>query len=92
MKLDIITIRDKPAIMVKKLKTVDEVIEKLGGFDAVRTLTKRGGTFTVPMWKHRKKFPPDTLPVLQAALHSKGFSAPMALWGMPEFEIQRAAE
>jgi hypothetical protein len=72
--------------MVKKLQTVDDVIEKLGGFDVVREMTKRNGAFTVPMWKHREKFPPNTFTIMNAALRAKGFSAPATLWGMPHFE------
>lgn len=72
--------------MAKQLHTVEEVISELGGFDAVRELTNRRGQWTVPMWKHRKKFPPTTFTVLKAALDAKGASAPVTLWGMPQPE------
>lgn len=67
---------------MRQLQSVEDVISELGGFDSVKELTKRDGTFTVPMWKHRKKFPPDTYLVMKAALDAKGAEAPAELWGM----------
>lgn len=70
--------------MVKKLKTVEEVISELGGFDAVKELTNRGGRWTVPMWKHREKFPPNTYAIMKSALRAKNADAPASLWNMAE--------
>jgi hypothetical protein len=69
--------------MTKQLHTVEEVISELGGFDAVKELTNREGASVVPMWKHRRKFPPNTYTVLKSALQERGVSAPDELWGMP---------
>lgn len=72
--------------MAKQLHTVEDVIVELGGFDAVKALTNRSGQWTVPMWKHRKKFPPNTFTIITAALKAKGAKAPESLWGMPMME------
>ena len=71
--------------MVKHLRTVEDVISELGGNNAVRELTNRGGTpSTVLMWKVRKAFPPNTYAVMKAALHAKGADAPDSLWNMAQ--------
>lgn len=70
--------------MIKRLTTAEEVIAALGGFQAVNALTKRTSISASSMWKLRKKFPPNTYPVMKAALAAVGASAPDALWGMPE--------
>lgn len=69
--------------MVKQLTTVEEVISELGGFAAVRALTKRASASAVPMWKSRKRFPTTTYTVMKTALQKRGVSAPDKLWGMP---------
>jgi hypothetical protein len=68
--------------MVTHLHTVEQVIEELGGFDAVKELTNRNGQWTVPMWKSRNKFPPNTYVAMISALHAIGKTAPASLWGM----------
>jgi hypothetical protein len=71
--------------MAKKLiilNTVDDVIDALGGTEAVRQITKYRKPSAVPMWKHRKKLPPSTYKVLQEALRERGMTAPHHLWGM----------
>lgn len=73
--------------MVRHLKTVNEVISELGGFDGVKDLTNRNSPSVVPMWKHRNKFPPNTFTVMSAALAAKGARAPASLWGMPACEV-----
>jgi hypothetical protein len=69
--------------MIKRLQTVEEVIAELGGPKAVGQLTERKSASAVPMWKNRKRFPPKTYTILQAALKERGLSAPNDLWGMP---------
>jgi hypothetical protein len=78
--------------MFRQLHTVEEVISELGGFEVVKELTGRRGNFTVPMWKHREKFPPNTFILMKAALEAKGASAPASLWGMPSPAESEAAE
>lgn len=78
-------------VMVKKLHTAEDVISELGGVDVVRELTKRNGRWTVPMWKHREKFPPNTYTVMKAALKAKGATAPESLWGMPSVQREDVA-
>lgn len=69
--------------MLKELSSVEEVISELGGFDAVKVLTKSKSPSVVPMWKNRKRFPAKTYPVLKPALEERGLSAPDKLWGIP---------
>lgn len=69
--------------MTKRLQSVEEVIEELGGPKAVKAITHCASPSVVPMWKNRKKFPAKTFTLLQAALHERGLSAPNDLWGMP---------
>lgn len=61
------------------LKTVDEVIEVLGGDNAVGTLL--GVDYRHPWnWRTRKNFPPDTFLALTIALDHKGRAADPGLW------------
>jgi hypothetical protein len=68
--------------MITHLHTVEEVIDELGGFDAVKELTNRNSPSAVPMWKNRNKFPPNTYVAMISALHAIGKTAPSSLWGM----------
>ena len=65
------------------LKTVDAVIDELGGTFAVAALIKRGPQ-AVSNWRASKKFPPDTFLILTHALTQLNHTAPSALWGIPE--------
>lgn len=60
-----------------------EVIEALGGTDAVAKLTGRkyGAAFN---WRSFETFPPDTFLVLTKALEDLGHTAPPSLWRMVE--------
>lgn len=69
--------------MSKELRTVEQVIETLGGHKAVAELANCSSPSVVPMWKSRKKFPSWTYTVILPALQAKGLSAPNKLWGMP---------
>jgi hypothetical protein len=64
------------------LETVDAVIDALGGPEKVRQMTKREAASAVPMWKTRKKLPPDTYKIMQEALFEQRMTAPDHLWGM----------
>lgn len=77
--------------MVQHLQTHDEVISFLGGFEAVKELTRRKTVSNVSMWKLRKRFPPDTYIVMTDALAAKGAAAPPALWGMAPAQSEAAA-
>lgn len=66
--------------MSNKLETVGEVVEAIGGKDAVEVITGKRGL--VPTWKHRNKFPSNTYLALMTALSAEGKTAPASLWGM----------
>jgi hypothetical protein len=69
--------------MTKHLKTVEEVIDELGGLKAVAALTGRTGSPSVVWnWKDRQRFPATTFVTLQTALQTRGLSAPHDLWRM----------
>lgn len=65
------------------LSTTNEVIEALGGVQAVADLTKRKYP-AAQNWTRFPNFPPDTYRVMQDALRERGKSAPDSLWRMVE--------
>jgi hypothetical protein len=67
----------------KILTSTTEVIEALGGLEAVATLTgsKYGAVWN---WQNFVKFPAKTYVVMTDALAAKGLRAPASLWGMIE--------
>jgi len=70
--------------MARKLATVEEVVEALGGNRQVAALTGRKSLHAVSMWKARGSFPSNTLLIMQAALNARSQKAPSKLWGIPE--------
>jgi hypothetical protein len=62
------------------LNTTSEVIEALGGIQAVRELTGRKYT-AAHNWLRAKQFPSNTYRKMTSALQDKGLSAPPSLWG-----------
>lgn len=66
--------------MGKQIKSVDGVIDALGGPKEVEKLFAVGRT-TVSQWKTRG-FPPETYVVMYERLTRKGFCASPALWNM----------
>jgi len=70
-------------IMIERLHTVEQVIAKLGGPEAVKELTSRASPSAVPTWKWRNKFPTTTYAIMKSALQKRGADAPNELWGMP---------
>lgn len=68
---------------IRKLSTVDEVIDALGGTAAVARLT--GGRMqAVSNWRDRGGFPPRTHLLFSQELKAIGCEAPPALWRMKE--------
>lgn len=65
----------------KPLQTAAEVIEALGGDDAVKALTSCSSQ-TLWNWKDFGRFPSNLFVVMTAALALKGKSAPASLWRM----------
>lgn len=72
--------------MVKRLKTVEEVIEALGGLKTVGELNKRTSANAAWNWVDRGAFPPNTYVVMKKALQEIGATAPDSLWNMVEPE------
>lgn len=73
-------------MVTRRLPTIEAVIKELGGNQAVADLTGRATDQAVSNWKGRNSLPLNTYTVLKSALRARGFSAPDALWGMPEVE------
>ena len=69
------------AMTLSPLETAEQVIEKLGGLNAVEALTAARYK-SVSQWKTSGKFPARTFLVMTKALRDRGFKAPVALWGM----------
>ena len=84
MRLDDFTFREVYRAMLKRLTTIEEVVDALGGNREVAALTGRKSAHAVSMWKDRGAFPSNTILIMQAALKSHGKSAPSELWGVPE--------
>jgi hypothetical protein len=66
--------------MKGQVKSIPEIIERLGGVAAVADLVGVGQT-TVYHWPVRG-FPPETYVVLMRALELQGLTAPPSLWQM----------
>lgn len=65
-----------------ELASVDEVVEFLGGTNALAKLMgKTAGA--VSQWRNRG-LPPDTFLAISGLLIAKGATAPAHLWGMAE--------
>lgn len=69
-------------MVMRTLNSTEDVIEALGGNQAVAAITRRNKDGVVWNWKDRKTFPANTYVVLKAALKERGLSAPDSLWGM----------
>lgn len=67
---------------MKRVQTVEEVIEKLGGAKAIAQLTRAKSPSVVPTWKYRNKFPAKTFLQINKALKARGMCAPDELWGI----------
>jgi len=73
------------------LKTVDEVIDSLGGTVAVASITSRVPS-AVSNWRTREKFAPETYLIMTSKLATIGKTAPPTLWGMDNAPQQDTAE
>ena len=65
----------------RRLATVEEVIEGLGGVAVVAELIGRSRE-NVMMMRARSRFAAPTFLVMRAALRRKRLSAPVELWGI----------
>lgn len=66
-----------------ELKTVDDIIEKLGGPTALAKLTGRKAQH-VNNWRVAKRLPANTFLVLRKELEARELSAPAELWGITQ--------
>lgn len=66
---------------MEELQTTSEVIEELGGVEAVARMTHRNKK-AVSMWKTANKLPFHTQHKIISALVAKDKSVPLSLWGM----------
>jgi predicted SpoU family rRNA methylase len=66
--------------MFEELKSVQEVVERLGGNMAVASITGSRHSSAVSNWKKLGKFPPKTYFGLKAALQERSLDAPDDLW------------
>lgn len=65
------------------LKTVDAVMDALGGTQHVANLTSSKPS-AVSMWRKAETFPSNTYVALTQALRERGKTAPPSLWNMKE--------
>ena len=72
---------------MKILKTTSEVMDALGGNQAVSQLTGRTAQ-AVSNWRRFDSFPSNTFVAMTAALAMSGQFAPASLWGMRAAEMQ----
>ncbi len=66
-----------------ELSTAEQVLDELGGFDAVAELTGANRK-AVTNWKYFNAFPSRTYVALTAELKRRGKKAPASLWKMAE--------
>jgi hypothetical protein len=68
---------------MKKLRTANQVIERLGGLDRVAelTLTEKKSAYN---WPRFGTFPSSTYKAMTDALKRRGYTAPGSLWKQRE--------
>ena len=71
--------------MSEKLTTADEVIDRLGGTNAVAALL--GASAKAVSHYRRRGLPAETFIVLTQALNANGLYAPPSLWRMKELAL-----
>ena len=69
--------------MTNELHTATEVIDALGGLNAVASMFNVGYT-AAHNWKASGQFPARKYAAMAAALRERGHTAPASLWGMVE--------
>jgi hypothetical protein len=72
----------------RELKTVDDVIDELGGTSATAKLTGRKSQH-VSNWRREKRLAKNTIVILQAHLHSRQLYAAPELWGIDSVAAPR---
>jgi hypothetical protein len=68
---------------MKRLRTANQVIERLGGLDRIAELTATD-LKSAYNWPRFGAFPSSTYVVMMRALNRRGFTAPASLWRMRE--------
>lgn len=68
--------------MFEELRTIEEVIDKLGGPSGVAEITGVKHTSAISNWKRIGKFPAKTHPVMMRALRERSLVAPEELWSV----------
>jgi hypothetical protein len=66
---------------MKRLRTADQVIDRLGGLDQIAALTATD-LKSAYNWPRFGTFPSCTYVVMMRALNRRGFTAPASLWRM----------
>lgn len=74
-----------------QIGSASAVLDELGGTTAVARLLGRKVT-AVSNWRRFDAFPANTYLALNAALRTKGKTAPASLWGMTEPSDPRPSE
>ena len=74
---------DQPSPLFQ-LRTMDAVIDALGGDAGVKKLTGAAQNNLGNWRKTQKKFPAHTYLIMIDALAERGYRAPPALWGITE--------
>jgi hypothetical protein len=69
--------------LVKTLKSVSDVIDRLGGNVEVADLTSRSSN-AVSNWRAFGKFPANTYVLIRDALSRLNYTAPESLWAMQQ--------
>jgi hypothetical protein len=68
---------------MKRLRTVDQVVEVLGGLDGICELGFADNTKQAWHWVGRaQQFPANTYVAMTRALRRRGYEAPARLWAM----------
>ena len=67
--------------MARKLSTVNEIIDALGGTAATARLTRRK-LQAVSNWRAENKLPASVFLLMDSELKRRGFEAPPKAWGM----------
>lgn len=66
---------------MKKLNSIEAVLDELGGVAATARLLGRERT-TVGMWKANGRFPSSSYLAMDAVFRQNGIECPPDLWGM----------
>lgn len=73
------------AAVMKELTSVDDIIDTLGGTFAVARIAALGITPQgVSNWRKRGRLPAEKYLVMTAELRRRGYTAPAAIFGIPE--------